>query len=481
MANFEQQVQALYTGDAAQSRPTSLPGFLPARTTAAGHRMVPSDPLAIMNQQLAVDPSLRSAIVELRAMDKADPRVKKIHERTARAAVKGGLILHCRPGAKKIHRIWKDYERRLELNRREKLESDMRGALMEGNVPLEWVVDRDARRVAGCIRLPTETIRPLVDRSGRFRDVRAAYEQVDWGTQAALASFALWQLTMVRVRPDNYDNWASMGRPYLDATREVWRKLAMTEKDMVIRRHTRAPQRKAHVLEGATKEELAEYQQRVEADQDRIVSDYYMNRKGGVQAISGDSTLGEIADVAYLLDTFFSGAPAPKGLFGYVGDLSRDILEDLKRDYYDELDALQDTTTFAYEMGFRLELLLRGINPDDEDLSVQYAERRTETPNQRADLALKHQALGVPAPMLYRQAGLDPEEVQRTREETDEANGPYPQPNQINAPAGTPRVSVTPGNARKDESATDISTRRPSGGGVPWANKHPNRRDPQYK
>lgn len=462
--SFEQQVQALFTGTSTESRPTSLPGFLPARTTAAGHRMAPSDPLALMHQQLAVDPSLRSAIVELRQMDKADPRVKKIHERTARAAVKGGLILHCRPGAKKIHRLWKDYERRLQLNRREKLESDMRGALMEGNVPLEWVVDRDARRVAGCIRLPTETIRPLVDRSGRFRDVRAAYEQVDWGTQAKLASFALWQLTMVRVRPDNYDNWASLGRPYLDASREVWRKLVMTEKDMVIRRHTRAPQRKAHVLEGATKQELLEYQQKVEADQDSITTDYYMNRKGGVEAVSGDTSMWQIADIVHLLDTFFSGAPAPKGLFGYAGDLSRDILEDLKRDYYDELDALQDTTTFAYEMGFRLELLLRGINPDNEEMSVQYAERRTETPNQRADLALKYQALGVPGPMLYRQAGLDPEEVERTREETDEANGPYPQPNNINAPTtGAPRVSVTPGNQRKGESATNISTATQNG------------------
>ena len=29
-----------------------------------------------------------------------------------------------------------------------------------------------------------------------------------------------------------------------------------------------------------------------------------------------------------------------------------DILEDLKRDYYDEVNVLQDTQSFAYEQGF---------------------------------------------------------------------------------------------------------------------------------
>src|SRR3546814_1627187 len=96
-----------------------------------------------------------------------------------------------------------------------------------------------------------------------------------------------------------------------------------------------------------------------------------------------------IADVSHLLETFFTGAPAPKGLFGYAGDLSRDILDDLKADYYDELDALQDTCSYVYELGFRMELLMKGINPDAVDFDVNFAERRTDSPNQRADRALK--------------------------------------------------------------------------------------------
>lgn len=454
MPSFEQQISEMFQG---RDAPASRPGLLPARTTAAGWRTSPEDRIAMLNRYFHVDMRLRQAIIDIREMDKLDPRVKKIHERTARAAAKGGLILNCDPKAKRIHRLWKEFVQRCDLQRREKLESDIRGALMEGNLPLEWIVDRDGRRVVGCSRLPTETIKPLVTEQGRFRNPAAAYEQWDWLRGSKITTFALWQLTLVRVRPDNYDNWGSLGRPYLDATRTVWKQLRMTEKDLVIRRHTRAPQRLSHVLKGAEKEELQEYEQKVYGEQDKVTTDFFANREGGVQAVSGDENIGQIADVEHLLDTFFSGAPAPKGLFGYAGDLSRDILEDLKRDYYDELDAVQDTVTFGYELGFRLELLLRGINPEAYPLTVQFAERRTDTPNQRADLALKHQALGVPSTLLYRTAGLDPEEVDRYRAEDDERNNPYPG---SPAPApGAPRVSVTPSNARKGESATAITTR----------------------
>ncbi len=78
------------------------------------------------------------------------------------------------------------------------------------------------------------------------------------------------------------------------------------------------------MLEGANKEELASYRDQVERDQaEGITTDYYLNKKGAVSPVQGDANLDQIADVAHLLDTFFSGSPAPKGLFGYVGDLSR--------------------------------------------------------------------------------------------------------------------------------------------------------------
>lgn len=293
-----------------------------------------------------------------------------------------------------------------------------------------------------------------------FVDPRAAYEQFDVATGTKIATFPMWQLTLVRLTPDNFDDLGSMGRPYLDASRGVWRKLTMTEEDLVIRRRQRAPLRMAHVMEGAQEAEIDAYRKRVEDDQTDITTDYYLNRKGGVTAVQGDANLDQIADVSYLLDTFFSGSPAPKGLFGYAGDLNRDILDDLKQDYFDEVDALQDTLSYAYESGFSFDLLLAGINPEDFEFSVEFAERRTDTPNQRADLALKHQALGVPYEMVWATAGLDPAKVTEQRMAEDENNDPYPRPDLIAPGAGGgQRVSITPGNRRKGESATDITTR----------------------
>lgn len=179
-----------------------------------------------------------------------------------------------------------------------------------------------------------------------------------------------------------------------------------------------------------------------------------MNREGGVSAIQGDSNLDQIRDIVHLLDTFFAGSPLPKGMMGYTDGMARDILEDLKRDYYDEVDVLQDTLSFAYESGFRLHLLLKGINPDAEDFTITFAERRTETATQTVDRGLKLKAMGLPQGMVWEELGYDPAYVEQRREWEAKTYDPYPE---AAGGANPTRVSITPGNGRKGESATDIN------------------------
>lgn len=433
-----------------------LPGERSPADSEIGRRPTPENMTRYLYRTMWVDPDVRAAILDIRQMDRQDPRVKRIHGRTSRATVKGLLKLKLGKSNRRIERLWSDFERRLMLNRREKLESDARGLMMEGNLAMQWVLGAD-HRVVSAVRMPTETLRPNVDPGGVFADVQKAYEQYDLTTGIKIADFALWQLSMVRLTPDNFDDLGSMGRPYLDATRSIWRKLTMTEEDLVIRRRMRAPLRMSHSLEGATTEELEDYRKQVERDQaEGNSTDYYMNKKGAVDALQGDANLDQIADVAHLLDTFFSGAPAPKALFGYASDLNRDILEDLNRDFFDELDAMQDAQSYAYQMGFELELLLRGINPFDHDLQIVFAERRTETLNQAADRALKYQAMGASRETVFESAGLDIITERDRLESEAAANDPYPDPSQIGSGAA-PRVNITPGNARKGDSATAIT------------------------
>lgn len=428
-----------------------MTGEEPERSTEKGFRTNTENRISYLYRAMWVDPVHQQRILDLRYMDSVDGRIKKIHTRMARTAVKGGLKIETDPRNKEVIEAWGNFARRCGLGRIQKLESDARGLVMEGNLPLQWVLNGNGKICRG-VRMASETIQPIVDPNGQFKSPDQAWRQIDILNGREEAVFPLWQLTVVRLTPDNYDDNGSMGRPYLDANRAVWKRLIMTEEDLVIRRRQRAPLRMAHILEGATQDELEVYRHTVEQDQHDITTDFYLNKKGGVAAVQGDANLDQIADVSYLLDTFFAGAPAPKGLFGYVGDLNRDILEDLKRDYYEEIDALQDTQSEAYEQGFRLSLLLDGINPDAVAFSITFAERRTDTPNQRADLALKYQALGVPADMVWGAAGLNPSDVLAGREAQAKSNDPYPDDVGKN-----PNVSVTPGNAPKGESMTNIS------------------------
>lgn len=426
--------------------------------------------LRAMKNLMFVDYDRRAMVQTVREMDQRDGRVKMIHSRVARDVMRGGLVMqYGEPDSSQtLKREWQGFAQRLQLTRAEKLKSDARGLVMEGNLPLQLVLG-DGQDVVAAVRMPSETIVPMVDLGGRFKDPARAFEQRDVLTGGVQASFAAWQLALCRVDPDNFDDLGSMGRPWVDACAGTWRKLVMTEEDLVIRRRVRAPLRLAHVLEGADETALAAYRESTEGEKGEITTDFYLNRKGGVQAIQGDATLGDIGDVVHLLDTFFAGTPVPKGLFGYTGGLARDILEDLKRNYYEEVDNLQDVVAGAYAFAFRIHLLFKGIDPGPDEFTLRFAERRTETPGQVADLALKYMALAMPEDLIYSEMGFDADRVRAMKTAQATRNDPYPNPLKVGPDgqvqgAAAAKVSVTPGNAPKGESATAISNPGGNGG-----------------
>lgn len=420
-----------------------------------------------MKNAMFVDYERRALVAMMREMDQKDGRVKQVHNRTASDVIRGGLVMQT--DSEVLGGEWERFQARLQLNNWEKLKSDARGLVIEGNLPLQLVLD-DAGAVGAGVRMPSDTMVPITDASGRFKDAARAFEQRDVMTGEVQAAFAAWQLGLGRLDPDNWDDLGSMGRPMLDGCAGVWRKLVMTEEDLVIRRRMRAPLRLAHILEGADQITMDQYRKETEGQKGDITTDFYLNRKGGVQAVQGDATLGDIGDVAHLLSTFFAGSPAPKAMFGYTDGTARDILEDLKRTYYDTIDSLQDAQGGVYAFAFRIHLLFKGINPGPDDFYVRFAKRRTETANQVADLGLKWMALGLPDEFIHSEMGLDPQAIRRMKIKQAESNDPYPNPLKI-GPDGLPlassagnKVSVTPGNAPKGESATAVAQPGSNGG-----------------
>lgn len=423
--------------------------------------------LRAMKNMMFVDYDRRALVATMRQMDQRDGRVKMVHGRTAGDVIRGGLVMQT--ASTVLAKAWAEFESRLQLNNWEKLKSDARGLVMEGNLPLQLVLDADGRVAAG-VRMPSETLVPMVDLAGRFKNPAAAFEQRDVMSGTVLASFAAWQMALGRLDPDNWDDLGSMGRPMLDGCASVWRKLVMTEEDLVIRRRARAPLRLAHVLENATPDDLTTYRRQTEGEKNEITTDFYLNRKGGVTAIQGDATLGDIGDVAHLLSTLFAGSPAPKALFGYTDGVARDVLEDMKRQYYDTVDGLQDAQGGVYAFAFRIHLLMRGIDPGPDDFYLRFKTRRTESANQIADLALKWMALGLPDEYIQSEMGLDPVKIRAMKLKQAKSKDPYPNPLRIRPDGGAPeggssqRVNVTPGNAPKGESATNVSLPGSNGG-----------------
>ncbi len=435
---------------------TMWKGFFPSATPLQGERgdrLASDKAIERLYRTMWLDTERRAMVQTIRDMDRRDGRVKQIHARLARDCIRGGLVLQVneKASSETLKREWRALQGRVQLDSSEKLRSDARGFVMEGNLPLQLVLN-ERQDVVAAIRMPSDTLVAITDMGGRFKNPSAAWEQRDVMTGSVLASWAAWQMSVARLDPDNFDDMGSMGRPFLDACAHVWQKLVMTEEDLVLRRRMRAPLRMAHVLEGADETTLEAYRKQVEGEKGDITTDYYLNRKGGVTAVQGDATLGDIGDVAHLLDTFYAGSPAPKGLFGYTEGMARDILEDLKRSYYDEVDGLQDAMAASYAVAFRIHLLFKGIDPDVGEFTLRFAQRRTETPNQVADLALKYMSLGLPDDMVYADMGLDPDYVRAKRIEQAERSDPYPPA----AQRGGARVSVTPGNAPKGESATAV-------------------------
>lgn len=441
----------------------------PLYTNAPGERgsRTPADvALRRMYRAFAVSTEVREKIITLREMEAADGRVKMIHGRIARDTIRGGLVMQFleKSSSETLRREWLAFAQRLQLTKAQKLRSDARGLVTEGNLPLQLVLNQAGNGIDSAVRMPAETIVPMVNNSGRFADPTKAYEQRDVVTGQVLATFAAWQLSMARYDPLNFDDLGEMGRPFLDSVTTTWRKLVMTEEDLVIRRRTRAPLRLSHVLEGADGPALEEYRRTVEGEKGEITTDFYANRKGGVTAVQGDANLDHIQDVVHLLDSFFAGTPVPKGLMGYTDGLARDVLEDLKRDYFDEIDHVQDTLASEYESAFRIHLLLKGIVAGPEEFTARMAERRTETPNQVADLALKLLALGLPPPMVWEEMGYDPKKVAEAVDAWAAEHDPYPPAPGQQGPGGAPAVKVTPGNARKGESATNVPVPGSNGG-----------------
>ena len=167
-----------------------------------GVRVPGDDALARLYANMWLDTERRAMVQTVRDMDRRDGRVKQIHNRLARDCIRGGLVLQVneKGSSETLKREWRALQGRLQLEMADKLKSDARGLVMEGNLPLQLVLN-ERQDVVAAIRMPSDTIQPITDMGGRFKNPAAAWEQRDVMTGATLATWAAWQMTVARAGP----------------------------------------------------------------------------------------------------------------------------------------------------------------------------------------------------------------------------------------------------------------------------------------
>ncbi|MBE3584845.1 MAG: minor capsid protein [Thermoanaerobacter sp.] len=380
----------------------------------------------------------RSILLDVRQMLKEDPRVAEANRRLAQDACRGGITVVVQGASKDVrarnkrrHPGQKPLRRNSLADRAQeiidgviktarinaKLSSWARSLLADGDLFLNVIVDLKTRRIVDIRRVPAITMKRNVDKEGRFVDISRAFSQLDPMVHAAsffpgvpenaIRHFALWEINHIRW---NYVDGQIYGESQYAVIRRLSRQLLMTEEDLVVRRRTRAVQRRHHRIgtpeRPGTPADVEAYKQLNSLDHQRgrfkQTTDYFSNGLVEIKNLEGDARLNEIEDIQYLLNIEFLRLGVPKGLLGFAEDINRDVLDEQQQQYLASLEHLTDTLEYgdpgAYSglrAIFDFALLLQGINPDAVTYNIRWSEKTTEKLSERITRTIKARNAGL--------------------------------------------------------------------------------------
>ncbi len=406
--------------------------------------------------RMQVSLELKAIIEDIKFYDQVDGRVKDILDTCAEDMTRGGLVLHFETEENaKILQAFKDYKKLTGFANTAKLYSYARQFLVQGALYIQWTYNESG--LVGAHAMPVDDIIPNASHNGVFNDTSKAFVQYDYMGNI-IESWDFKELSYVRLNPFNIDNIADPGRPLLDAARDPLLKLRMTDEDLVIRRKSCATSTTVHsIQEDAKDSALEDYKKQFEDNQDEVIKNVFSNKEVKIETIQGDPNLDAINDVNYLENTFYAACPGPKAVFADPAGIQRDTLEHLLKSYYKKIDTYQEILSSGIAEGFYWYCLHQGILPDKYDFSIDFAERRTESRNQQADLALKYLAMGADAYTVFKSAGLDPNAVMARRKVQDKELATLMDYGDSSTTEPKNKVTVVENNAHNGESQTSVA------------------------
>lgn len=347
-----------------------------------------SDPVAAV-QAFNAESGRRAMVRDSRVMVEEDARPEQVLATLARDVVKGGFALRVTgPRAAAAQAEADALVERLGLASR--LDDWVRLTLRDGDSFLE-IGALATGEIAEVTRKPTLE---MVRASNAYDRFDAPERAFFWSEMAApdprgnVVWFAEWQIVHARWR---HDEGSRYGRPLFGAARKAFKRMTQGELDIAVRRKTRSGLRYAHVLEDASQAEIEAYKVANRAALDdpfAAVADFFLNKRGAIQAIQGDAQLGQIEDVLHHVDTFGVASPVPLELIGYGRNLNRDVLAQKKEQYTETLEAVRQWVVAEFVRPLvERQWLLAGIWPEGLTLDVVWKAKRQASPTELAEMA----------------------------------------------------------------------------------------------
>ncbi|MFD2172387.1 portal protein [Tumebacillus lipolyticus] len=360
-------------------------------------------------QVLQVESGRRAVLRDVERMLEDDPLVDETNVRVARKATRGGIFVTVSGSGK--HQQSKAARTRKKAGRGAKVANQAQAIIdaflkrckIDGKLPM-WagrlISDGDlflnvvieeqlGQPMISAIKwTPPAIVKRNEDNFGNFPDPSRAFSEIDPKRGAyfltlipedAVQHFPLWSMNHIRWK------WRGgmYGRSQYAAIRKLSKQNATADDDMVVRRKTRAPQRRVHSIgskdnpgdEKVVQKYRSEHRDTIENGRYKATTDYYHNGQGDVKNLDGDGNLDKIKDVTYLFDKQNAATMVPKGLLGFAEDINRDVLDEQKEEFYDAIGDIRQLLEYGDGGEFsglraliEFELLLHGIDAEAVDL-----------------------------------------------------------------------------------------------------------------
>lgn len=368
----------------------------------------------------------RQMIADCRQMIVDDPRARRSTQKFAREAVRRGVVITMQPIVPQMEAEGKQIPPELEQAQADlariqaivnkKAFSWAWMLLVEGDLFIQAIIDEKTKQIVDLKRMPAASMERNTDDADEFVDPMEAYSQVDVLTNEEVANFPEGVIYHARW---NHIDGERYGEPEVVAGRRLRRLLEVMEEAQAVRRMTRAAQKRLWNIGSmefpGTEQEVQEFKEAngfIEGTQEifdpsNVAVDYFSNGLVSVNVVPDDPGMAQIGDLNYFQNLYTSAVlPTPAPLYNLASDfVNRDVLEDLRAEWLRETQVLTDMMEEVVRWACDLQLLLRGLLPEEVPYTCRFSESVTQSPAEVMDMirAARSGLMGqFPDPLLSR-------------------------------------------------------------------------------